>query len=79
MGNQGQADQFLILMSRGAISPSDRGWSSSPHDAAWKCPPLFTPDSHAGRLVCLSLLREYVELYELSLLGCCLMSNHVHL
>ena len=36
-------------------------------------------DSDAGRLVYLSLLREYVALYELSLLGYCLMSNHVHL
>jgi putative transposase len=31
------------------------------------------------RLVYLQLLRQYVELHELSLLGYCLMSNHVHL
>lgn len=31
------------------------------------------------RAVYLNLLRKYVELYELSLLGYCLMSNHVHL
>jgi REP element-mobilizing transposase RayT len=30
-------------------------------------------------MVYLSLLREYVSLCELSLLGYCLMSNHVHL
>ena len=30
-------------------------------------------------MVYLALLRQYVELYELSLLGYCLMSNHVHL
>lgn len=36
-------------------------------------------DSDADRMVYLSLLREYVTLYELSLLGYCLMSNHVHL
>jgi putative transposase len=30
-------------------------------------------------MVYLSLLREYVSLYELSLVGYCLMSNHVHL
>lgn len=31
------------------------------------------------RLVYLQLLRRYVQLHELSLLGYCLMSNHVHL
>jgi putative transposase len=31
------------------------------------------------RLVYLNLLRRYVQLHELSLLGYCLMSNHVHL
>jgi putative transposase len=30
------------------------------------------------RAVYWSLLRKYLELYELSLLGYCLMSNHVH-
>src|SRR6267142_2838354 len=30
------------------------------------------------RLVYLNLLRKYVQLHELSLLGYCLMSNHVH-
>ena len=30
------------------------------------------------RAVCWSLLRKHVELYELSLLGYCLMWNHVH-
>jgi putative transposase len=39
----------------------------------------FILASHAERLVYLDLLREYVQLYELSLLGYCLMSNHVHL
>ena len=33
----------------------------------------------ADRLVYLELLREYSQLYGLSLLGYCLMSNHVHL
>ncbi len=36
-------------------------------------------DGDADRMVYLSLLREYCQLYELSLLGYCLMSNHVHL
>jgi len=36
-------------------------------------------DRDADRMVYLSLLREYADLYELSLLGYCLMSNHVHL
>ena len=36
-------------------------------------------DSDADRMVYLSLLREYVELYELSLLGYGWMSNHVPL
>jgi putative transposase len=36
-------------------------------------------NSDSDRMVYLSLLREYVSLYELSLLGYCLMSNHVHL
>src|SRR6266403_2018243 len=31
------------------------------------------------RLVYLNLLRKYVQPHELSLLGYCLMSNHVHL
>jgi len=31
------------------------------------------------RLVYLNLLRKYVQFHELSLLGYCLMSNHVHL
>jgi putative transposase len=33
----------------------------------------------AERLVYLHLLRKYIEVYGLSLLGYCLMSNHVHL
>lgn len=32
----------------------------------------------ADRLTYMALLREYAELYRLSLLGYCLMSNHVH-
>lgn len=35
--------------------------------------------SDAERLVYLELLQRYVSLYQLSLLGYCLMSNHVHL
>lgn len=35
--------------------------------------------SDADRLTYLALLREYAALYGLSLLGYCLMSNHVHL
>jgi putative transposase len=35
--------------------------------------------SDAERLTYLELLREYSQLYALSLLGYCLMSNHVHL
>jgi putative transposase len=38
---------------------------------------LLTEDP--ARLVYLDLLNKYVELYGLSLLGYCLMSNHVHL
>jgi putative transposase len=38
---------------------------------------IFTSD--ADRLTYLELLREYSQLYGLSLLGYCLMSNHVHL
>jgi putative transposase len=38
---------------------------------------ILTSDTE--RTVYLELLQEYVELYELSLLGYCLMSNHVHL
>ena len=33
----------------------------------------------ADRLTYMALLREYAPLYDLSLLGYCLMSNHVHL
>jgi REP element-mobilizing transposase RayT len=36
-------------------------------------------NSDAERSVYLELLQKYVELYQLSLLGYCLMSNHVHL
>jgi REP-associated tyrosine transposase len=36
-------------------------------------------DSDSDRLVYLELLRHYCGLYELSLLGYCPMSNHVHL
>jgi putative transposase len=38
---------------------------------------IFTSDT--DRLVYMALLREYGPLYGLSLLGYCLMSNHVHL
>ncbi len=38
---------------------------------------LFVSDGE--RNVYLDLLRRYIELYRLSLLGYCLMSNHVHL
>jgi putative transposase len=36
-------------------------------------------ESQGDRLVYLSLLRQYARLHQLSLLGYCLMSNHVHL
>lgn len=36
-------------------------------------------DSDADRQIYLDLLREYIVLHELSLVGYCLMSNHVHL
>jgi putative transposase len=39
----------------------------------------FILASDAERAVYWSLLRKYLELCELSLLGYCLMSNHVHL
>jgi len=39
----------------------------------------FILTSDAERLVYLDLLQQYVKLYQLSLLGYCLMSNHVHL
>ena|SRR2546425_1174406 len=39
----------------------------------------FILGSDAERLVYLDLLRKYVQLHELLLLGYCLMSNHVHL
>ena len=39
----------------------------------------FLLASDAERLVYLQLLRRYVQLHELALLGYCLMSNHVHL
>jgi putative transposase len=35
--------------------------------------------SDTDRVIYLDLLRRYTELYQLSLLGYCLMSNHVHL
>jgi len=41
MGRQGTHGSISdILISRGAISTGDRGWGSSPRDAAWKCTPL---------------------------------------
>jgi putative transposase len=39
----------------------------------------FILASDAERLVYLELLQQYVKLYQLSLLGYCLMSNHAHL
>jgi putative transposase len=39
----------------------------------------FLLASDGERLVYLGLLRQYVQLHELSLLGYCLTSNHVHL
>ena len=39
----------------------------------------FILDSDSDRLVYLDLLRHYSGLHQLSLLGYCLMSNHVHL
>jgi len=39
----------------------------------------FILASDAERMVYLELLRQYTKLYELSLVGYCLMSNHVHL
>lgn len=39
----------------------------------------FILESDSDKLVYLDLLRQYSTLYELSLLGYCLMSNHVHL
>jgi putative transposase len=39
----------------------------------------FILASDAERVVYLDLLRKYVQLHELLLLGYCLMSNHVHL
>jgi putative transposase len=39
----------------------------------------FILASDAERFVYLELLQQYVKLYQVSLLGYCLMSNHVHL
>jgi putative transposase len=39
----------------------------------------FILESDSDKLVYLDLFRQYCTLYELSLLGYCLMSNHVHL
>ena len=39
----------------------------------------FILDSDADRTVYLKLLRENIELYRVSLIGYCLMSNHIHL
>jgi putative transposase len=39
----------------------------------------FVLDSDADRSVYLNLLRENVALYRVSLIGYCLMSNHIHL
>jgi putative transposase len=39
----------------------------------------FILNSDAERLIYLELLQHYANLYELSLLGYCVMSNHVHL
>ena len=39
----------------------------------------FILSCDADRLVYLELLREYSALHQLSILGYCLMSNHVHL
>ena len=35
--------------------------------------------SGGNRITYIELLRQYAELYNLSVLGNCLMSNHVHL
>jgi len=39
----------------------------------------FILDCDADRAVYLNLLRENIHLYGVSLIGYCLMSNHVHL
>jgi putative transposase len=39
----------------------------------------FILAADSERLVYLQLLQQYVKLHELSLLGYCMMSNHVHL
>ena len=39
----------------------------------------FILDVDADRLVYLNLLRQNIELYGVSLIGYCLMSNHVHM
>ena len=39
----------------------------------------FILDCEADRATYLSLLRENIELYGVSVMGYCLMSNHVHL
>jgi len=39
----------------------------------------FILESDAGRLVYLQLLQHYCQFHHLSLLGYCLMSNHIHL
>jgi REP element-mobilizing transposase RayT len=39
----------------------------------------FVLDCDADRAVFLKLLRENTELYKVSLIGYCLMSNHIHL
>ncbi|HWB82586.1 MAG TPA: transposase, partial [Bryobacteraceae bacterium] len=36
-------------------------------------------ENHTGRLVYLDLLNSYSRLHQLTMLGFCLMSNHVHL
>ena len=75
---ESSASLFLLAWTHGPFASRRRGrCPASCYGAAKYATSYFSSD--ADRLTYLQLLRECSQLYGLSLLGYCLMSNHVHL
>lgn len=78
-GNRGQTGSFLIFYRVMARLARILVVNVPHHVTQRGNARQFLLASDGERLVYLELLRQYVRLHHLSLLGYCLMSNHVHL
>src|SRR5262249_29294065 len=77
--NRGQTERFLIFLAAVARLARVVAVDVAHHVTQRGNARQFILSSDAERMVYLDLLRQAVRLHALSMIGYCLMSNHVHL